>query len=471
MRVALCLIRDYVTGKRGTSVVRPLDRTALATLSACAAVAVAAIAIGDRVGLQVLEVTPEAGAEGVSTLATIEIRFSEPVDRAGRSVTLAIEPPVAGSLRWGNRTLRFDAGRSLSARTRYTVRLAGTLRAASGRRLRAPLEWSFDTGTLRIAYVTEGAAERTRIAARTVIAGGGDGPERVGDEQTLASFERPVRDFHRAPDGGTLVATLGTDVFAADLWLVDLQGGGSRELLDCGDAECSAARWAPDGTAIVFSQRRLPLPPRPWLIDPSSGDDRPLLQQEVIGFDPRWSSDGAWVAFVSPLEGGLRIVGIADGRTVLVPTRAAAPAAWRPGALTLLTSDLREEGGQVTDVLISIDLMDLSVRTALSPEHGGGRSPAWAADGGRFAFIRSADAGEELWLATDAGGPHFEAAPLATPPRLTYREIVFAPGGDLIAAQRSRLDVAYPEPEVVVFDLSGRERAVIAAAATPRWLP
>lgn len=68
----------------------------------------------------------------------------------------------------------------------------------------------------------------------------------------------------------------------------------------------------------------------------------------------------------------------------------------------MLTSDLRDESGQVTDVLISIDLMDLSVRTALSPEHGGGRSPAWAADGGRFAFIRSADAGEELWLATDA---------------------------------------------------------------------
>ncbi len=448
---------------------QPLDRHALATLGVAAVVAVVAAAVGDRVGLQVVSLTPAHGTEHVSTLATIEIRFSEPVDPAARSSTLAIEPPVSGSLRWGSRTLRFDPDRTLSGRTRYTVRLDGSVRAASGRRLRGTVEWSFDTGALRIAYVADGAAERARIAARVLDTN--DGRTKAGDERTLASFERPVRDFHQSPDGGSLVVTLGTDVFAADLWLVD-SAGGQRELLGCGGAECSAARWAPDGETIVFSRRRLPLPPRPWLLDPATGDLWPLMEQEVIGFDPRWSDDGAWVAFVSPVEGGLRVVNVADGRTVLVPTRAAAPAAWRPGAREILTSDLREgEAGRAVDLLIAIDLTDLTVRWALGPEQGADRAPVWAPGGDRFAFIRAAGEGEQVWLATDAGGPYFEAEPLAAAPGLTYREILFAPGGELLAAQRSRLDVAFPEPEVVVFDLGGRELAVIAGATTPRWLP
>lgn len=470
---------------------RPLDRTALVAIGAVAAVAAAAVAVGDRVGLQVVAVTPARGAGPVSTLARIEVRFSEPVDADGRSAQLAIEPPIDGEARWGTRTLIFDPDRPLSARTRYTVRLDGALRAVSGRRLRAPVEWSFATGALQIAYVTGPAAARdvasarTRIAARTVREGPAGGPE--SGERTLASFERPVRDFHRAPDGGSLVATLGTGGFAADLWLIDLRDGGARELLDCGGAECSNARWAPDGTAVVFSQRRLPLPPRPWLVDPRTGDNRPVLEEEVIGFDPRWSSDGAWVAFVSPLEGGLRIAGVDGGRTVLAATRSAAPAAWRPGALTLLTSDLREgPDGQFADVIISIDLADLSVRTPLGAEHRGGRSPAWAPDGARFAFIRMADRGEQVWIATGAGGaagagaagapqaagaPPFSAAPLITAPSFTYREIVFSPGGDVMAVQRSRLDVPYPQPEVVVFDLTGQVVMTIAGAEMPRWLP
>ena len=448
---------------------RPLDRHALTTLGVAAVVAVVAAAAGDRVGLQVVSLTPAHGTEHVSTLATIEIRFSEPVDPAARSLTLAIEPPVSGSLRWGSRTLRFDPDRTLSGRTRYTVRLDGSVRAASGRRLRGTVEWSFDTGALRIAYVADGAAERARIAARVVDTN--DGRTEAGDERILASFERPVRDFHQSPDGGSLVVTLGTDVFAADLWLVD-SAGGQRELLGCGGAECSAARWAPDGETIVFSRRRLPLPPRPWLLDPVTGDLWPLMEQEVIGFDPRWSDDGAWVAFVSPVEGGLRVVNVADGRTVLVPTRAAAPAAWRPGAREILTSDLREgAAGRAVDLLIAIDLADLTVRWALGPEQGADRAPVWAPGGDRFAFIRATGEGEQVWLATDAGGPYFEAEPLAAAPGLTYREILFAPGGELLAAQRSRLAVAFPEPEVVVFDLDSRELAVIPGATTPRWLP
>lgn len=448
---------------------QPLDRHALATLGVAAVAAVVAAALGDRVGLQVVSLTPAHGAEHVSTLATIEVRFSERIDPAARSSTLAIEPPVSGSLRWGSRTVRFDPDRTLSASTRYTVRLDRSVQAASGRRLRGAVEWSFDTGALRIAYVADGTAERARIAARVVATN--DGRTEAGDERTLASFERPVRDFHQSPDGGSLVVTLGTDVFAADLWLVD-SAGGQRELLGCGGAECSAARWAPDGETIVFSRRRLPLPPRPWLLDPATGDLWPLMEQEVIGFDPRWSDDGAWVAFVSPVEGGVRVVNVADGRTVLVPTRAAAPAAWRPGAREILTSDLREgPTGRAVDLLIAIDLADLTVRWALGPEQGADRAPVWAPGGDRFAFIRAAGEGEQVWLATDAGGPYFEAEALAAAPGLTYREMVFAPGGDLLAAQRSRLDVAFPEPEVVVFDLGGRELAVIAGATTPRWLP
>ena len=271
-------------------------------------------------------VTPAAGAPRASTLTAIEVRFSERVDPAGRAVSFSVEPAVDAALRWGARTVRFFPDRPLAASTSYAVRLDGTLRSASGRRLRGPVAWSFDTAALRVAYVADGPVsggrgERTRIAARAVV------------------------------DAG-------------------------------------------------------------------------------------------------------------------------APAAWRHGALGLLTSDLREAAdGRFADAVVSVDLTDLRVRMPLDPASGGARSPAWAPEGNRFAFIRAADDGEQLWLATAADGLPFEAALLVAAPRYTYREMVFAPGGDLIAAQRSRLDVPFPEPEVVVIDGSGRELTVIAGAATPRWLP
>ena len=77
--------------------------------------------------------------------------------------------------------------------------------------------------------------------------------------EDLVSLRR-LAEFRASPDGGRIVYALSTLDLAAnkrrvDLWLVNADGSGQRQLTHTPESEASP-RWAPDGKAIYFLAKR-----------------------------------------------------------------------------------------------------------------------------------------------------------------------------------------------------------------------
>src|SRR5512139_975935 len=93
-------------------------------------------------------------------------------------------------------------------------------------------------------------------AALPALAADGPRPFTVDDLVAL----RRLGDFRVSPDGGRIVYALSTLDLAAnrrrvDLWLVNADGSGARQLTHTPESEASP-RWAPDGKAIYFLATR-----------------------------------------------------------------------------------------------------------------------------------------------------------------------------------------------------------------------
>jgi dipeptidyl aminopeptidase/acylaminoacyl peptidase len=93
-------------------------------------------------------------------------------------------------------------------------------------------------------------------AALPTLAAEGPRPFAVDDLVAL----RRLGEFRVSPEGGRIVYALSTVDLAAnkrrvDLWLVDADGSGTRQLTHTPESEASP-RWAPDGKAVYFLAKR-----------------------------------------------------------------------------------------------------------------------------------------------------------------------------------------------------------------------
>jgi hypothetical protein len=125
-------------------------------------------------------------------------------------------------------------------------------------------------------------------------------------ERTLAA---DVRDFAASPDGALLA--LVRDAGGPDLWLVQRDGNGLRQLTSDGAARTEATpSWAPDGLSLVYASATGDEPyPQSW---PAWGAwcaasvvlvrDLPLDAAREIGAgcDPAFAPDGRRIVFAAP---------------------------------------------------------------------------------------------------------------------------------------------------------------------------
>jgi hypothetical protein len=96
-------------------------------------------------GGEVLVVDQGPVGSGVALDATIQIRFSRPVDRRSAEASFLIVPPVPGRLSWQAEVLFFTPSQPFAAATNYRVIIRPGLRDSRGRVNRSETQWTFRT--------------------------------------------------------------------------------------------------------------------------------------------------------------------------------------------------------------------------------------------------------------------------------------------------------------------------------------
>jgi Tol biopolymer transport system component len=208
----------------------------------------------------------------------------------------------------------------------------------------------------------------------------------------------------------------------AQIYVGDADGSSQTNLSQSSSTD-RAPRWSPDGARIAFVRDSTI-----WTMNADGGDPVQLTDGPNDG-DPQWSPDGARVAFVRNDAGAidLWIVDASGGAAAQLTTDGAARFAWSPDGTKLAFSTARDGNSEI--YTMRSDGSDEMNRTY---ESGDDDVPAWSRDGTQILFRSFRSGNEDLWIMAAIG-----AAPrnLSSSPE-AERDAVFTPDGSKIIYQR-----------------------------------
>jgi Tol biopolymer transport system component len=430
--------------------------------------------------LRILGSSPGDGTSEVPITTNLRIVFSQPMDKASVESRLHIEPETPGRFLWEGSEVVFEPQGGLAPGTHYSARLEEGAVSESGHQLGSGLEWIFQTRTPQLLYLGRTSPEGDE---RQLYASSLDG----SPPRQITQHSQGVWDYAVHPQGESIVYSGLRADGGADFWILGRDGSNRRLLLACPESACVGAAWAPDGRQIAYERRDIwasapnldPKAGRIWLLDVEGGQERPLLDYDVPLHSPVWAPGGGRLAFVSPLLPGVEVYDIDTGELWQFSNQWGEAPVWSQDGDHLLMPDLLLDGESLAVRLVSVDIgrsqaVDISGEDRFVKD----TSPAWSPLGGWIAFGRTYQdeerwtPGRQIWLTRPDGS---EAYVLLAEPMSDLFGLAWRPDAAALAYLRVDLSEeaqAVPHVSVWVFDLIDRAPFLVAdQGVLAAWLP
>ncbi|MEM7029875.1 MAG: Ig-like domain-containing protein [Chloroflexota bacterium] len=421
---------------------------------------------GEQIDLRVIAFSPTDQAEAVSTSTDINVTFNQPLLITGQPGSFQIDPPLDGTTRRAGNTLTFSPVSAFEPNTFYTITVSGDVQSQSGKTLEQPLVFHFQTSQPRLLYLGPNEENRMQLYQTTLT-------NEIPQAITTAPFG--VMDYQVADDHETVVFSGPNDDDGSSLWLVDLNVGETQLLLDCGENHCSDPNWSPGRgqSRLIYTRRDRSGPPSLWWFDLNEGETTPVFEDEqTLGYAARFSENQDWLAYLSPMEEGVRLVNLDAGDSVLLRIQLGSPPAWSPDGRYLIIRDTVLLDGRFTQQLFRIDV-ETQETTNLSGEiQVEDAIPSWSPNGQMIAFGRTQPAltaTQQIWLMNaDGSNPR----PLTDEPQIFHNTPAWSDDGQLLAFQRYSREANATKAGIWLLDINtGEQRQLTSAGRSITWLP
>ena len=303
-----------------------------------------------------------------------------------------------------------------------------------------------------------------------------------GEAQMLTDRGDFLFDFAPAPDGNQIAFSVVNEQKGIDIWTMNRDGSGPKQLLNCGLDRCSTPIWSPDRTQLAYSRIEAGLgpgepysPARIWLANPISGETYRLFQNpEKIGYGPTWSPDGRKLAYSDGTNSRMVIVNLETGSEFFIPNQSGRVGSWSPDSRYMVYSDflITDTGPNEVVNRVDFETEDILHLMGYRPNESSFSTPIWSPTGEWIATNARTSRTEvhfELFLKATEGDYGFV---VANDPDFAYSNYSFDPSGRYFLFQRIPLGVAYAEAEILVIDLETMDTLMlIPSGSFPAWLP
>lgn len=398
----------------------------------------------------------------------IELVFAQAVDETSLAGRIEIRPEVAG--KWevqGSRVL-FWPEQAFQAEENYQIRVDPGIKDVEGRVFRRSAEWQLTIRPLQVVFIGEVSRQPEVWVANTDGSG----------LRALTETGGTVYDFSVSPDGNRVAYSTENSNGGYDLWVVDRSGENPQKIVDCGSDWCVQPAWSRDGRLAYV--RKLPGPSagwttaQIWVLEATGGRPEPLFDDDLPGILPSWSPDGRRLAYYDPDVRGVRVLDLADGENLLLPTEIESSGAWSNDRSQLAFLETDPTSILPLPVAFAVDFDSGEIRRLLTEaddryEYG---LPVFSPDGDRVLVgVRPKEGrpGVQLWTLAPDGT---DGLPITNDVTFTHAHYHWSPAGDAVLYQRFLLGTSNSTPEVMIWRADNGDSVRLAEdASQPDWLP
>ncbi len=305
-------------------------------------------------------------------------------------------------------------------------------------------------------------------------------PARGGEPEQITHGETGVWNYSVSPDRSSLIYSIPDGGRGSDLWYWDATLDTPELLLNCPDSSCSDALWSPNSSQILYSrldftneQAYLGIPSM-WWLDLETQQTQPVFQDDQLpGYNPRWSHDGVWLSYTSASPQAIQVYNLNSGERQSLSTEIGSAAVWSPNAQTFLLSDLQFFGDKYLNKLSRYDVASGTLTPLPSEENFDDTTPTWSPDGEWIVFSRGewtidrASSGDQIWISRPDGS---ESRPLTDAAETTHGPAAWSPDGRyLLFRSYTTANVQSPS-QIHILDLETGDEIVVAEAGdSPSW--